>query len=128
MLITLTPFGNSLSIYQLSPGQTIPPELLSEEFCSVTRTIDEVSIVSEVHVENDEIRASHGWRGLMVEGVLDFSLTGIISRITEPLGRAGISVFTISTYNTDYLLVRDEKFAQAVEILNNTHNIRVTGY
>ena len=65
-----------------------------------------------------------GWAMLRVEGVLDFSLTGVLSSITVPLGDAGISVFAVSTFDTDYLLIRKTDIEQARHILGNTFDIQ----
>jgi hypothetical protein len=58
-----------------------------------------------------------GWRALQVEGPLDFSLTGVLASLTEPLAKEGISVFAISTYDTDFLLVKEEQLEAAIQAL-----------
>ena len=58
-----------------------------------------------------------GWRGFRIVGILDFSLVGILARISGILAEAGISIFAVSTFNTDYVLLKQEKFAQALEVL-----------
>ncbi len=67
--------------------------------------------------EAASILVERNWRALQVEGPLDFSLTGVLSSLTAPLAEAGISVFAISTYNTDYFLVKQDKIEEALEIL-----------
>jgi uncharacterized protein len=81
-------------------------------FFSVTRTADEVSVVGPQ--PQDGARAEGPWRGFRVAGVLDFSLTGVLHALTGPLSAAGISVFVQSTFDTDYILVREELAAAAV--------------
>ncbi len=86
-------------------------------FFSVTRTEEELSVVCpDAHVP-DGVRRQGGWRVLKVEGPLDFSLTGILASLTAPLAREGISVFALSTYDTDYLLVKEEKLEKAIQAL-----------
>ncbi len=80
---------------------------MTADFCSITRTADEVSIVCPLGRVPDDVRRESGWRCLKVEGPLDFALTGILASLAVPLAQAGISIFAISTYDTDYLLVKD---------------------
>jgi hypothetical protein len=65
------------------------------------------------------------WQGFKVEGILDFSLIGIINEITKPLKDNKISVFVISTFNTDYIFVKKESFQKANEIFKMTENINI---
>jgi hypothetical protein len=75
---------------------------------SITRTPDEISIVtSEEHADPTWANVEHGWRCFKVRGPLDFSLVGILAALAGTLAAANISVFAISTYDTDYILVRD---------------------
>ena len=87
-------------------------------FVSITRTEEELSIVcDERFVPFEFVAVERGFRMLMVEGPLDFSLTGVMASIAGPLAEAGVSMFAISTYDTDYVLVREERLAEAVEAL-----------
>lgn len=81
------------------------------EFLSVTRTAVEVSIVAASPIEGARVEGP--WRAFRVVGTLDFALTGILHSLTEPLAAAGISVFAISTFDTDYLLVRTDRAPHA---------------
>jgi hypothetical protein len=86
-------------------------------FSSITRTEEELSVVCpEVQVPRG-VKREAGWRALKVEGPLDFSLTGILSSLTVPLAQKGISVFALSTYDTDYLFVKDKKLEKAIQAL-----------
>src|SRR4051794_6196062 len=86
-------------------------------FFSLTRTPDEISIVAPQECVPDGIKCERGWRALKVEGPLDFSLTGVLVSVCAPLAEAGISVFAISTYETDYVLVREAQWEDAVAVL-----------
>ena len=68
-------------------------------------------------VPRNTVRRDDGWRGFRVQGVLDFSLIGILARIADVLAAEEISIFAVSTYNTDYILVRQNRFADAAEAL-----------
>jgi len=86
-------------------------------FSSVTRTAEELTLVCEEAQVPGEVKKEGGWRVLKVEGPLDFSLTGVLASLTAPLAREGISVFALSTYDTDYLLVKEEELEKAIQAL-----------
>lgn len=95
----------------------IPAIVLVQPFWSLTRTAEELSIVLPEEVDLPGAVVEGGWRALQVAGVLDFSLTGILAGISGVLAQANISMFALSTYNTDYILVRAEKLEAAVAAL-----------
>jgi hypothetical protein len=107
----------TLAICRLDKEAPIPEWTLRGGFFSVTRTRKELSVVCPQIQVPAEIKREEGWRCLKVEGPLDFSLTGILASLTTPLAKEGISVFAISTYDTDYLLVKEENLEKAIEIL-----------
>jgi hypothetical protein len=84
---------------------------------SVTRTTEELSVVCTAAAIPANVRAERGWRCLRVAGRLDFSMTGILASIAGPLAAAKVSIFAMSTYDTDYVLVREESLRTAVECL-----------
>ena len=89
------------------------------EFWSLTRTPDELSLVcaeDDLPPSVDE-HVERGWRAFQLEGPVPFSTTGVISGLTVPLAAAGIGVFVISTFDTDYLLVKASAFERAAAIL-----------
>ena len=86
-------------------------------FSSVTRTAEELSVVCPDAQVPGRVKREGGWRVLKVEGPLDFSLTGVLASLTAPLAREGISVFALSTYDTDYLLVKKEQLEMAIQAL-----------
>ena len=83
----------------------------------VARTRDELSIVVEARYVPQDVRVERDWRALRVRGVLDFALVGVLARITTALAEANVSVFAVSTFDTDYVLVRDQDFAAALGVL-----------
>jgi uncharacterized protein len=88
----------------------------SDSFLSITRTSDELSIVCDEELVPDDIQSERGWRIIKVMGPLDFSLTGILTSLTQPLSEAGISLFAISTYDTDYILVKEDSLEIVIAI------------
>ena len=91
---------------------------LDSDFFFIGKTDEEISLVcltSDAPAQT--LEREDRWRGFRIEGVLDFSLIGILSRISGVLAESGIGIFAVSTYNTDYILVKDENFDRAVEAL-----------
>ncbi len=87
-------------------------------FTFVGVTDEEVSLVcSTSDVPEDTLEREDGWRAFRIEGVLDFSLIGILSRISTILAEGGIGIFAVSTYNTDYILTKREDFDRALALL-----------
>jgi len=109
--------SETLSICRLEKNAPIPEWALTGEFFSITRTAEELSVVCPQNQVPPGVQKQDGWKVLQVEGPLDFSLTGILASLTGPLAKEGISVFAISTYDTDYLLVKQELLEKAIEIL-----------
>ena len=96
-----------LAVCRLEADQPVPAWALSSGFLSVTRTETELSIVcAEARVPH-EVPAERGFRAFQVAGPLEFSLTGVLESLLDPLARASIPVFVLSTYDTDYVLVRE---------------------
>lgn len=94
------------------------PSWISGEFTSVTRTGDELSIVCDDEAVPDDIRAERRWRVLKLQGPIPFEATGVAAALVAPLAEAQISVFPIATYDTDYLLVKEETLGRAIAILS----------
>ncbi len=92
-------------------------------FFSLTRTGEELSVVCAENLVPVDVQAERGWRALRVAGVIDFSVGGVLATLAVPLAEAGISVFAISTYNTDYLLVKEHDLGRAIEVLRDADHI-----
>jgi uncharacterized protein len=108
------------SIYKFDIDSVLPEWIYLSDFYSITKTADEVSVVTE---QTDQILGnipcSEDWRILKVAGPLDFSLVGIIADISAILKDAKISIFTISTYDTDYILLKQKDLKTAIEALTD---------
>lgn len=124
--LTLSLLPETLAVARLPAGALLPGWVdWSDPFVTVSRTRDELSVVCpEARVPGD-VRAERGWRGFKVEGPLDFALTGILARLAAPLAEAGISIFAVSTYDTDYLLVRAADLEAATAVLRRQNELRV---
>lgn len=109
----------SYSVCRFDAGAKIPQDIFSGPgFASVTRTADEISIVCETGSRPPIAREERGWKVLMVEGPLDFGMIGVLSSISAPLALAGISIFVISTFDTDYVLVKEARLDDAIAVLS----------
>ena len=116
--MTLKLLPERLAIWKIPPGKPVPPFPRNQPgFWSITRTGEEISVVSDARKVPDETQVEAGWRCFSVAGPLDFSLTGIIASLSAPLAEAGISIFTISTFDTDHILIRDHQVNHAIKIL-----------
>ena len=107
------------AVCRLGPEESIPNWALPSSFLSVSRTSTELSIVCEENLVPIGVKSEQGWRMLGVEGILDFSLTGILASILNPLAGVKISIFAVSTFDTDYVLVKKNDLDQACESLRS---------
>lgn len=105
-----------LAICQIR-NAVIPLWATQGEFFSICKTNEELSIVCDESNVPIEVDRELGWRALKVQGPLDFSLTGILASIATPLSEANIPIFAISTFNTDYVLVKEANLAKALGVL-----------
>jgi uncharacterized protein len=105
------------AICRFAPGELLPPWVMQGEFFSVTRTPAELSAVCDVAVVPDGVEAEGPWSMLAVRGPLAFNVTGVLAGLATPLANAGISIFAVSTYDTDYVLVRNGDMDRAVRTL-----------
>ena len=116
--LTLTILAETFGISKLDKGVPIPNWVSSGDWWSITRTGDELSVVCpEAQVPADVV-SNRGWKCLKLAGPLDLALTGILASLLEPLAKARISVFSVSTFDTDYLLVKAENLAETVRVLS----------
>jgi hypothetical protein len=105
--LSLRPLPGRLAIVRLPAGEAPPGWAWAGAFSSVTRTAAETSVVCPEEAVPQGIVAQRGWRCLVVEGPLDFSEVGVLAALAGPLAAAGLSIFAVSTYDTDYLLVQE---------------------
>lgn len=90
----------------------------SDKFCFISKTDEELSLVCNTNfVPKNAIECDDGWKGFRIQGVLDFSLIGILSRISTLLAENKVGIFAVSTYNTDYILTKEENFDKSIKVL-----------
>lgn len=115
MRLSLLP--QRVALCRLPPDAAIPAWVWRGDLCSVTRTRYELSIVTAETNVPDGITCDEGWRVLKVRGPLDLDLTGVMAELSEPLAGACINIFTLSTFDTDHILVPEEKMDDAIAAL-----------
>lgn len=118
--LTLNVLAATLTVARLPADADRPDWIEGGRWYSMTRTSDELSVVCESRLVPAGARQSGPWRALQVEGPLDFSLTGILYRIAGPLAGAGISLFAVSTFDTDYVLVGEADLERAAGCLRDS--------
>ncbi len=123
--LKLSVVPDRLAICQLSLQSPIPAWACRGDFYSITRTKDELSVITGDSDIPPDVTCDHDWRALKVEGPLEFSLTGVLESVARPLADAGISIFAIATYNTDYVLVKSVNLDRAIGVLRGAgHAVR----
>ncbi|WP_405340420.1 ACT domain-containing protein [Ruminococcus sp.] len=104
-----------LSVCKISDVSEID---LQKDFYFIGRTDEELSLVCRTEdVPDNTLERDDGWRGFRIQGVLDFSLIGILSKLSAILAEQQIGIFAVSTYNTDYILVKEKDFDRALNAL-----------
>ena len=126
--LKLTLMPEKLGVCRLESGVS-PADLpqAGSAFYSVTRTAEETSLVCAEELIPAACPSEKNFRIFKVEGPLDFSLTGILATLLKPLADAAISVFTLSTYDTDYLMVKGENLEKAINALSTVALVKVKG-
>ena len=115
--LTLELLTGSYAVVRLDAGEPLPAWASGGPFVSVTRTDAELSVVCPQAAVPAAARAERGWRCLRVRGPLGFGMTGILASLAGPLASSGVSIFVISTYDTDYLMVQERDLDRGVDAL-----------
>ena len=120
--LVLSVLSETFTIHKLFPDVSIPEEILKSNYYSVSKSENELSVIFTKVIEVQSLQNSKGWTCRKVKGPLDFNLTGILASISDILRKTNISIFAISTFDTDYILVRTHDFSSA------TTKLRQAGY
>lgn len=116
MRLRLAAHPDRLAVCRLAPKAAMP-SWIRGSFLSMTRTRDELSIVCDDDTVPADVKAERDFRALYIVGPIPFETTGVAAALVGPLAAAGISVFLIATFDTDYLLVKNDAFARAIDVL-----------
>jgi uncharacterized protein len=122
-MLTLSILPDPLAICRLSPAEDVPEWAMVGEFVSIAHTADELSIVCAEENVLSEVKADRDWRALKVEGPLDLALTGVLASLANPLAEAKLNLFAISTFDTDYLLVKGYNLIRACDVLRQAGHV-----
>ena len=117
MPLQLRVLPETLAVCRLEPEEALPVWAAQGAFWCVAHTPDELSVVCEQGRVPAGVRTEGGWRALKVLGPLDFSLTGILAGLASALAEAGVSIFALSTFDTDYILVKEGSLGAAIAAL-----------
>jgi uncharacterized protein len=117
--LNLSLLEGCFAVVQLDAKSPVPTWALQGEFFTVSRSGEELSIVCpESNVpENSALRLERGWACLKLQGPFEFSLTGILLSVLEPLAKAQVGIFAISTFDTDYVLIKNDSLETAIVAL-----------
>ncbi len=126
MKLTLKVLPGKYAVCRLDPNGHLPHwALLGDDFISLTRTRDELSIACLQENVPEDTRAERGWRCVKVAGYFDFSLAGVHVSLAIPLAEANISILAIATYETDHLLIQEKDLERALTVLEKAgHHIQ----
>lgn len=117
-LLRLSVTTHRLGIARLDPGDPLPGWFdVHAPFCALIRSEDELTLICDEDEIPEDVRAERGWRALSVHGPLDFGLTGVLAGLAAPLAAAGIPIFAISTFDTDHVLVAEDRLPDALAAL-----------
>lgn len=105
------------AVVRLGPGERLPDWAGGGPFVSITRTDAELSVVCPEEVVPAGAQAERGWRCLRVAGPLGFGTTGVLASLAGPLASSGVSIFVVSTYDTDYLLLQERDLDRGLDAL-----------
>jgi uncharacterized protein len=123
--LTIVTYEKTYAICRLEPDAPVPEWAGGVRFLSITRTANELSIVCEEELVPNDVHAERNRRLMLIEGTMPFTLPGVLASVAGPLADGGISVFAVSTYDTDYIFVSDEDLQEATQVLERAgHTIR----
>ena len=123
--LKLTLLKDKYAICSLPNDALIPDWALTQSLISITRTKKELTIVCKQDIIPPEIQSDLNWRCFRIDGSFDLNQTGVISSISSPLADAGISIYVISTFDTDYFLVKQQNLDQTISTLSNSgHSLK----
>jgi hypothetical protein len=120
--MTLTLLAGRLMICRLEPDAGVPA-WATGPLTSITRTEQELSVVCADAAVAEEVRCERGWRAFRIEGPLDFGLVGILASVLEPMAREKIPVLAVGTFDTDYVLLKQEHTERAAEALTRAGHV-----
>jgi hypothetical protein len=120
---TLRLLPDQLAVCRIDPAEPVPGWASAAGFSAIVRAADELSIVCVETVVPPGVLTEPGWRSFQAQGPFPFTAIGVLASLLQPLAVVGVGVFVISTYNTDYILVKAESVATATEALRRAGHV-----
>jgi hypothetical protein len=117
MILTL--LDETFTLHRLSPNVEVPAVALESPFFAITRTKEELSLVLPEEIEFASEKSETGWVCFKVEGPLEFELVGVLAGVSSALAQAGVPIFALSTFDTDYILMKREQVQVACDALTS---------
>jgi len=128
MKLNLTLLRGKFAIAQLPPDAAIPAWISQSSFFSISRSAEELSIICEADIVPDNIKQELDWRALRVQGPIAFEQVGVLANLSTTLADGAISIFSVSTFDTDYMLVKQPDIPAALKLLEaKGHTIEIEG-
>lgn len=119
--LTLAVHPQLYSIHSFNPDSKVDPKVFEQPMFFIGKTKDELSVVVPSELSLDSLEVESDWRCFEVVGPLGFSMTGILASVSATLANAKISIFAVSTFDTDYILVKKDKLELAIQALKKTN-------
>ncbi len=117
MKLALKALPGAFAVCRFPAGAPLPDWFRPGGFASASWSADELSLACEESQVPEGVQCERGWRCLMLQGPFAFDLTGVLLQVLQPLAQAGIGIFAVSTFDTDYVLVKDHDFIRARQVL-----------
>lgn len=122
--MTLSLYPEIYAVCRLDVGSAVPSWAFEGRFSSVSQTEDELSIVCETKHVPEAIKGDKDWRAFKLHGPFAFDEVGVVASLATPLAEQKIGIFVISTYDTDYLLVKEHQLEETLAVLKKEHEIK----
>jgi hypothetical protein len=117
--MNLTLLDEIFTLHRLAPDAQVPAAALKSPFFAITRTDEELSLLLPERIDFESKKSEVGWACFKVEGPLEFGLVGVLAGISSALAKAGVPIFALSTFDTDYILVKREQVQVARDALTS---------
>lgn len=120
--LTLVLYPELFTVHRLPRTTAVPADILQSPWYTISKTTDELSIIlpatyAHTLALGNDAKVEPGWRCFKIEAVLDLSLVGILTTVADPLRDAGVPIFVVSTYDTDYVLIKNERAEEARRVI-----------
>ena len=119
MQLKFRQLAGAFAVCRLPADAPMPESIEADSFISITRTSEELSIVCGMDHAPENAKCESPWTCFKLEGPFPFNLTGVLASFLDPLAKAGISIFAVSTFDTDYVLVKEESVPAALKALRD---------